>query len=169
MIRYFLQLVWVLIAALMVYGGWQLLAALRANRALRSAFDKDDAVAAANDSGDTASTAEAPPESAAPAETGVDAFALELELQYLKRGLADLRKALDTQQEEIKALHVTVTALATRPASAEETAFDASPEYIEAQALARRGVPTAEIVQRCGITLAEAELLVSMASGRRTG
>jgi hypothetical protein len=177
------QLMWALIAALLVYGGWQLFAALRASRSPRSESEGDDTAPPASDGGGDGGT---PPRatiepragSAPPAGTGVDtsragadAFALELELQYLKRGLGDLRKALDTQREEINALRVTITALAARSASVEETAAsaDASPEYVEAQALARRGVPAAEIVQRCGMTLAEAELLVSMAPSKRPG
>lgn len=189
------QLVWALIAVLLLYGGWEILRSLTAGRRVRKsaaseddatrsgdpaqageavAVDDDDAGEDAGDEGDfdyaplPANPAPAPAVPAVPAPAP-DLFAFELELQRLRRELGALRAALDVQQEEIGALHDEVRRLGEAPSSVAPVAAApleqyASPEYSEALVLARRGLSVEEISARCGITRAEAELVVSLAA-----
>lgn len=199
------QLVWALIALLLLYGGWQILRSLLAGRkasrnsqeAVRGPDPAQGAALAADQSSSAAAWGEAAgvepvdadddndydyapvPAATAPALTPApqpsppppvspDVFAIELELQRLRRELGAVRAALDVQQEEIGALHETVRLLSEQPpALAQATEqFDqnASPEYSEALVLARRGLSVEDISTRCGITRAEAELVVSLAA-----
>ncbi|MCK9259770.1 MAG: DUF2802 domain-containing protein [Azoarcus sp.] len=181
------QLVWALIAALLIYGGWQLLRALLAGRGRVAVVAPSGAASAADGASDAAQDDEddsdfnyapvpaasvAPavsPQPAAPAAEGPDAFAVELELQRLRREVGSLRAALDVQQGEIGVLHETVQRLmdaAPVVSSAVEDGAgqNASPEYSEALVLARRGLSVEEVSERCGITRAEAELVVSLAA-----
>lgn len=90
-------------------------------------------------------------------------FPLELENQRLRRELAALQAASVRQQDEIRALQA-------RLASADiAESPNTSPEYREALALAEQGQGADAIAARCGITVAEAELLTSLASGRGGG
>lgn len=197
----FRQLVWALIAALLIYGAWQFFRALihgrraatgspqgsdskRAARA-RKADEVDDPVPVeaddeddgeVDDAGfDYAPMPSAPPAAssesalAATAATGSDPFTLEFELLRLRREMGALRAALDVQQEEIGALHDAVSKLTEAvpaPTQAVDAApeVNASPEYNEALVLARRGYSVDEVAARCGITRAEAELVVSLAA-----
>ncbi|PKO81901.1 MAG: DUF2802 domain-containing protein [Betaproteobacteria bacterium HGW-Betaproteobacteria-13] len=189
----FRQLVWALIAALLIYGAWQLLRALLAGRGRAEAASPPAAVAlkadstAAEDEDDDDSdfnyaplpsdvvapaapaAPAAPPAPEAPAAERPDTFALELELQRLRREVGALRAALDVQQGEIGALHETVQRLLDAPPAVSNAFEDsagqsASPEYSEALVLARRGLSVEEVAARCGITRAEAELVVSLAA-----
>ena len=201
------QLVWALIALLLLYGGWQVLRSLMAGRkasktnreALRAADAAQAATLAADKSASAAAGGEAaevdavdadddnnynyapvpaavavapaitpaPPQSPPP-PVSPDVFAIELELQRLRRELGAVRAALDVQQEEIGALHETVRLLSEQPPvfaqSMEQLDQNASPEYSEALVLARRGLSVEDISTRCGITRAEAELVVSLAA-----
>ncbi len=189
----FRQLVWALIAALLLYGAWQLLRALLAGRGRPEAASPPAAAAlktdstVADDADDDAdfnyaplpsdvvapAAPAAPPAPEAPAAERPDTFALELELQRLRREVGALRAALDVQQGEIGALHETVQRLVDAP-PADSSSFEdssgqnASPEYSEALVLARRGLSVEEVAARCGITRAEAELVVSLAARGET-
>lgn len=199
------QLVWALIALLLLYGGWQILRSLmagrKASRNRQEAVRPPDAVqggaVAADQSSSAAAWGEAAevdpvdadddndynyaplPATTAPAVTPApqqspppavspDVFAIELELQRLRRELGAVRAALDVQQEEIGALHETVRLLSEQPPAfaqpVEQLDQNASPEYSEALVLARRGLSVEDISTRCGITRAEAELVVSLAA-----
>ncbi|MBR0567945.1 DUF2802 domain-containing protein [Azoarcus sp. L1K30] len=190
----FRQLIWALIAALLLYGGWQFLRALlagrRAGRAARPmsapARAQAEAPADANEDAnedadeiDEAAFNYAPmPAAGPPAATvpptaggGPDPFALELEVQRLRREIGALRAALDVQQDEIGALHEAVKRIGDAPpavpapaATVDRTGPNASPEYSEALVLARRGFSVEDVSARCGITRAEAELVVSLAA-----
>ncbi|AWI75949.1 hypothetical protein CEW83_12575 [Parazoarcus communis] len=186
----FRQLVWALIAALLIYGAWQLLRALVAGRGRAEAASppaaaalKADSMAAEDADDDDAdfnyaplpsdvvapAAPAAPPAPEAPAAERPDTFALELELQRLRREVGALRAALDVQQGEIGALHETVQRLVDAPPADSSSLEDssgqnASPEYSEALVLARRGLSVEEVAARCGITRAEAELVVSLAA-----
>lgn len=193
----FRQLVWALIAALLIYGAWQLLRALLAGRgraeaaspAAAAALKTDSTVAEDADDDDAdfnyaplpsdvvapaAPAAPPAPEAPeAPASERPDTFALELELQRLRREVGALRAALDVQQGEIGALHETVQRLVDAPPADSSSLEDcsgqnASPEYSEALVLARRGLSVEEVAARCGITRAEAELVVSLAARGET-
>lgn len=198
------QLVWALIALLLLYGGWQVLRSLmagrKASRKTQQAVLNPDAgagVALAADPSSAAAWGEAAeadrvdadddndysyapvpaaiapeggpsPQQPAPAAASLDVFAIELELQRLRRELGAVRAALDEHQAEIGVLHETVRQLSEQPPAVAQVVeqFDqnASPEYSEALVLARRGLSVDDISTRCGITRAEAELVVSMAA-----
>ncbi|NMF90031.1 DUF2802 domain-containing protein [Aromatoleum petrolei] len=91
-----------------------------------------------------------------------DAFQHELEVRQLRReleqqggALAELRRELDELREQLRAHKEQADAgLGTR---------GASPEYNEALVFARRGLDAEAIAERCGITVAEAELVQSLA------
>ncbi|MDR0716755.1 MAG: DUF2802 domain-containing protein [Azoarcus sp.] len=189
------QLLWSLIALLMVYGGWQFFRALRAAPRRRAAslsgggaggapddldddlFDyapvpaaglsaanaADGAAIRADDEADGDADDDAPP-AAAPEKNAAGLFALELDVQHLRREIQGLREAFDDQQEDIDALRAQVENLLARAAPAMAAEPGASPEYDEALALARRGAMSDEIAARCGITRAEADLVTSLAA-----
>lgn len=94
-----------------------------------------------------------------------DAFQHELEVRQLRRELeqqraelTELRRSVDELRELLRAQKEQAEAgLATR---------GASPEYNEALVFARRGLDAETIAERCGITVAEAELVQSLARGQ---
>lgn len=190
----FRQLVWALIAILLIYGVWQFFRALVHGRKVvataipvGSADSRDKAQERA-DAGDGLGedeideagfsyaplpaaeiAAESAPTGSATNEVRPDPFALELELLRLRREVGALRAALDVQQEEIGVLHETVKLLGDAGSVEAPKMVDpgqvvnASPEYGEALVLARRGFSVDDVSARCGITRAEAELVVSLA------
>ncbi|MCC4114160.1 DUF2802 domain-containing protein [Aromatoleum toluclasticum] len=91
-----------------------------------------------------------------------DAFQHELEVRQLRReleqqgnALAELRRQLDEIREQLRAHR--------EQADADPATRGASPEYNEALVFARRGLDAETIAERCGITVAEAELVQSLA------
>lgn len=180
------ELLWVGIAILLLYGAWQLLRALaagrrRAQESLRPARREAPAEEDGEDDEEgfdyapvarplppPAATgippaAPAPPTAAASAPAGPDAFQLELELQRMRREVAGLRAALEVQQGEIGGLHESVRLLREQLESAAATPAGA-PQYTEALVFARRGLPAELIAERCDISVAEAELVRSLAA-----
>ena len=181
------QLIFWLIALLLVYGGWQLLRALRIGfrrRTVRLAA-KETSVASLDDdlfNFDTPVSVREPKSGmtiavyshgqadvSAPEkvkEAPLDSFAIELELQRLRLEISTLRETVDVQQKEIDSLRAknpaTTRIEATIPSVTQEP--DMSPEYDEALALARRGIMADVIASRCGITRAEADLVASLAA-----
>lgn len=182
------ELVWLLIAALLAYGGWQFLRALAAGRRQRTAApavvdgDEDDA----DDDDDFADYAPLParPAPAAqpvqpraqaeaqraepPAPAAADVFQIELELRRVRREVAALRAAIDVQQQEIGGLHEALAALGKKIESGAGLP-SASPEYNEALVFARRGLSAEAIAERCGITVAEAALVHALAARKDEG
>ena len=179
-----LQLIWGLIAALLVYGAWQFLRALRqalpgAKKGSGAGLDDDllDYPATMQKEPEHGSTvavySHGQTEITAPVEvkdTPLDSFAIELELQRLRLEIGGLREAFETQQKEFDFLRtnlerpVTTTRPESPPIAFMTAGPDVSPEYDEALALARRGVMADVIAARCGITRAEADLVASLAS-----
>lgn len=113
------------------------------------------------------------PVAAAPApaaEAPSEVFQLELELRRLRREFEQQR---DQQRSEIAALRERVetaeAALVAQQAQAGSSLVrqGVSPEYDEALLCAQRGLDVEAIAERCGITVAEAELVRSLA--RRQG
>ena len=94
-------------------------------------------------------------------------FELELELRQLRRELELQRSDTAALRQMVDELGRTVHALRT-PAAAPLTppVRQGSPEYDEALVYARRGLDVEAIAERCGITVAEAELVRSLARGR---
>lgn len=109
-------------------------------------------------------------EAAAEAEAAAAArFELELENSRLRQALQTQRDLVALQQSEIDHLVEEVTALRDELDS-QATAIASSPEYSEATILAGQGLNAEMIAERCGITLAEAELVLALGraeEGRR--
>jgi hypothetical protein len=99
-------------------------------------------------------------------DNAIDSFALELELQRMRREIGSLREVVEANRREIESLHTELERATFRPKPAAAD-FSVSPEYDEALALARRGLLSSEIAARCGITRAEAELVASLAARGR--
>ncbi|MDR2092701.1 MAG: DUF2802 domain-containing protein [Azoarcus sp.] len=178
------QLVWSFIAALLVYGGWQFIRALCIRRQAEASLAESTEMLPGldNDSSGYASPLhkEPPPLSVLPEAESIvrniapdnvsDPFALELELQCLRREVDRVWEAFETQRQEIHALRAEVERLTVRPEAPMTMPVEppgVSPEYDEALALARRGVMADVIATRCGITRAEADLVASLAARAR--
>ena len=185
------QLIPLLIALLLIYGGWQFL------RALRSGFRHQVTSPSAKSTGTTnldddlfnyaPASAEDPESNVTVAvyshrqtgitvpekgkETPLDSFAIELELQRLRLEISTLREMVEAQQKEAESLRAdaecSVAARIEAMTSITAQESDMSPEYDEALALARRGVMADVIASRCGITRAEADLVASLAARGR--
>jgi len=190
------QLIYWLIALLLVYGGWQFLCALCAGFRQRADLPTAKKTSTANldddlfnyDS-DASPSAKEPKTgvtvavyshkrsqagSAVPEkveETPLDSFAIELELQRLRLEISTLREMVEAQQKGIDSLRTDVRSpVAGRiepTISLSVQEPDMSPEYDEALALARRGIMADVIASRCGITRAEADLVASLAARGR--
>jgi hypothetical protein len=193
------QLVYGLIALLLIYGGWQFLCALRTGfrrqtvlvaTTKQTAKNLDDGLfnyepVSAKEPKSNITVAvysHKQPDISAPEKerelpinpAPLDSFAIELELQRLRLEISTLREMVEAQQKKTGSLR---TNEECPPAAQAETASplttqepDMSPEYDEALALARRGIMADVIASRCGITRAEADLVASLASrGRQRG
>lgn len=184
------EALWLLVLLLAAYAGWQFLTALRsraprgearltpsASRAaagarsaapasvaagLAQAIDPEQA---ADDDVDYAPILRrdlAPAEAPAASDAAAENFQLSLDNQRLQRELASLQQVVDRQQAEIANLLADIDALRARlDSAAAEPGI--SPEYSEALVLARQGLNAQMIATRCGITQAEAELVLSIA------
>ncbi|MCL2590398.1 MAG: DUF2802 domain-containing protein [Betaproteobacteria bacterium] len=185
------QLIFWLIALLLIYGGWEFLRALRAGfrqQAVPSATKKTTMADLNDDPFNYAlASAEEPKAGVTVAvyshkqpniavstnveNVPLDSFAIELELQRLRLEISALRETVEAQQKEIGSLREeakcppTGRIGSTISLTAQEP--DMSPEYDEALALARRGIVADVIASRCGITRAEADLVASLAARGR--
>nr|MBL8455453.1 DUF2802 domain-containing protein [Zoogloeaceae bacterium] len=93
-----------------------------------------------------------------------DAFQLELEVRQLRRDVVQLRGELADQRREAERLGAEQRALKDQMEST-LASHGISPEYNEALVFARRGMDVGTIAERCGISVAEAELVHSLARG----
>lgn len=168
-----------LVAVLLAYALWQVLHALR-NRRRRArppvaavvTTDEEAEVDEANDGDEVDESAfnyapvprpDAPVAAAvvAASEGEQERFQQELELQQLRRDIARLQAQDAVQQREIADLNDALTALREQ-FEANLAGQGVSPEYNEALVFARRGLEADAIAERCGISVAEAELVRSM-------
>ena len=109
--------------------------------------------------------APAPRASAALAEAEAAArFELELENSRLRQALQAQRDLVALQQTEIDRLVEDLTALRDELDN-QVSSVASSPEYSEAMVLAAQGLNAEMIAERCGITLAEAELVLALGRG----
>ena len=109
--------------------------------------------------------ASAPGASAALAEAEAAArFELELENSRLRQALQAQRDLVALQQTEIDRLVEDITALRDELDN-QVSSVASSPEYSEAMVLAAQGLNAEMIAERCGITLAEAELVLALGRG----
>ena len=107
----------------------------------------------------------APDASAALAEAEAAArFELELENSRLRQALQAQRDLVALQQTEIDRLVEDITALRDELDN-QVSSVASSPEYSEAMVLAAQGLNAEMIAERCGITLAEAELVLALGRG----
>lgn len=136
------ELMWVVIGVLFVYVLYQLYRArtLRAGTSYYDGFDEADEPAAASTS--------------APFEAALDhsawrheADALRAEIEQQRGSIAGLTQAVEALREQLESV---------------SAAQGISPEYNEALVCARRGLDVEAIAERCGISVAEAELVRSM-------
>ncbi|MDX5445509.1 MAG: DUF2802 domain-containing protein [Zoogloeaceae bacterium] len=136
------EVMWVLIGALFVYVLYQLNRArvLRAGISYYDGYDTDEAPAF---------------------ESALDNSAWRQEADALRQEAGTLRQELDQQRQALAALSHTIDALREQIESV-SAAQGISPEYNEALVCARRGLDVEAIAERCGISVAEAELVRSM-------
>ena len=100
-----------------------------------------------------------------PVQSGVvqpDVFQMELDNSRLRQALQAQRDLVALQQDEIDRLVHDITELQDELARVREQPTS-SPEYSEALVLAAQGLNAEMIAARCGISLAEAELVLSLA------
>lgn len=145
------ELIWVVVGLLFVYVAYQLYRVFNLGRGQRG---KGSAGAASPE------TTAARPE----------LFQVELEVQQLRRDLAQLRNELTEQRNQVSELQRGLAEANARfeQARKERTEPGAggpgiSPEYGEALVFARRGFDVEAIAERCGITVAEAQLVCAIA------
>jgi len=96
-----------------------------------------------------------------------ESFALALEVRQLRRDIAQLRDESDAQRNEMVELRETIDRQSEQ-LEATKAAQHVSPIYGEALALAQRGMDAEIIAERCSISVAEAELVRSLAGGTST-
>ncbi|QID16744.1 DUF2802 domain-containing protein [Nitrogeniibacter mangrovi] len=164
------------VAILAVYLVFQLIRALQVKDAPADAVDDEDEDGAEADADGEADferllavdddpDAASPPAAAAgqgASQESEDSFGLALEIRQLRRDVAQLREELDTQRGELTALRALVDGQA-QAIEAARAAQRVSPIYGEALSLAQRGMSADVIAERCSISVAEAELVQSLA------
>lgn len=110
-----------------------------------------------------------PPSPAAPppveaARPAVPQEALnELEIQQLRRDVAQLRTEQDFLRSELVAMRLDMNELQAAKERPQQYVRPVSPQHSEAMLLAGRGIAAAQIADHCGISVAEAELVCALA------
>ena len=140
------EIVWLIVIVLFCYVLYQLYRASRLEQGNGPDSGKQPAAA---------------PEAANKRE-GMDTFQLELEVQQLRRDVAQLRLEQDEQRRHALAMEERLGAIKSQIESALMVPGTA-PEYSEALVFARRGFDVDTIAERCGISVSEAELVRSLA------
>lgn len=172
------QILWLLVVLCVLVAAWQFVRALIVTRRNPP---REAGAAASMDGGDDGGEDEdfdyAPalrqrPAAPAPAASGEagqagaapspEAFQLELETRRLQRELAGMQTFVARQHAEIGALQLEIASLRAQLEEAAAGASSVSPEYSESLRLAGQGMTADEIAARCGITVAEAELVLSL-------
>jgi hypothetical protein len=177
------QILWLLVVLCVLVAAWQFVRALIVTR--RNPPREAGAVASmgggggsgGDDGGEDEDFDYAPalrqrPAAPAPAASGEagqagaapspEAFQLELETRRLQRELAGMQTFVARQHAEIGALQLEIASLRAQLEEAATGASSVSPEYSESLRLAGQGMTADEIAARCGITVAEAELVLSL-------
>lgn len=160
------EIIWAIIAVLAVYVALQLLRLGRKPRPVAPA----PAASEVADDPPTETPAVDELQRPAPVEARIDRAALVemermgLELQQLRRDVAQLRSEQEAQRRELQRLADEASAMRDSVATV-QAGQHVSPQYGEAVMLARRGLASDAIAERCGISVAEAALVRSLASG----
>lgn len=152
------EIIWLLIAVLVVYVLLQLLRLRRASPSRPAPLE----VASGTPVPDEGVVEDTVPVAARDeVRERAERIALELEVQQLRRDIGQLRTEIDTQRREIGRLAGDLGELRDTVAGVEATQR-VSPQYNEAVMLARRGLSAEAVAERCGISVAEAALVRSM-------
>lgn len=158
------ELIWLIIGVLFAYVAFQLYRA--ASPRTRSSPEVPPV--------DPEVTVEAPPlgedevfvfESSAPATTSQEVaqepFHLALEARHMRHEIERLRNEITAQKSTIAQLRDTLHVMQEEIERA-PSGPGTSPEYSEALVCARRGLDVGAIAERCGISVAEAELVKAL-------
>lgn len=169
-------LVWLIVILLFAYIAMQLYQAWRLNELIRAQSPKKE------DGARAPAPADGRPEDAPAAHDDEDLFVFEkpaaaqaagtpafgeqlqfgFETQQLRQDIAQLQAEVAVQRKEFAAFREQFDSLLA--------AQNVSPEYNEALILARRGLDADAIAERCGISVAEAGLVHSLArQGKEQG
>ena len=105
-----------------------------------------------------------PPAASAASQESLDA----LEIQQLRRDVAQLRGEQDFLRSEMVALRLDMNEMQAvrervQPQPQPQYVRPESPQHSEAMLLAGRGLAAAQIAEHCGISVAEAELVCALA------
>lgn len=87
----------------------------------------------------------------------------ELEIQQLRRDVAQLRTEQDFLRSELVAMRLDMNELQAAKERPQQYVRPVSPQHSEAMLLAGRGIAAAQIADHCGISVAEAELVCALA------
>ncbi|WP_374243419.1 DUF2802 domain-containing protein [Zoogloea sp.] len=158
--------VWALVAVLSIYLAVILFRLALPGRAGRAAEGeaRSPQTVVADAPADPAPAQVAPPDPlAVPQET-----LNEIEIQQLRRDVAQLRTEQDFLRSELVALRLDMNELQAahdRALAQPQPQYvrPESPQHSEAMLLAGRGIPAAQIAEHCGISVAEAELVCALA------
>ncbi|MCB1888532.1 MAG: DUF2802 domain-containing protein [Rhodocyclaceae bacterium] len=167
------EFIWGVIGLIAVYVAIQL---LRLGRRQGSANAVPATPPAAVEGAPDAASAEAEagpggfPDRLAELEAGLRAEheRADLELQQLRRDVAQLR----TEQESLRRDNLSLTERLAELGdglAAVQASQHVSPQYGEAVMLARRGLQSEAIAERCGISVAEAALVRSLSASDEAG
>lgn len=167
------QMLWGLALLLLLLAGWQFLRALWLGRSAAPQSGPPPAATAdeVGDDGDGEGFDYAPlpgpalaaPPAPEPAVPAADVFRAEFELRHLRRELEAQQALVARQRAEIEALRSEAAGLRQQLDDAALAQPATSPEYSEALRFAEQGYAAEEIAARCGITVAEADLVLSLA------
>jgi hypothetical protein len=87
----------------------------------------------------------------------------ELEIQQLRRDVAQLRTEQDFLRSELVAMRLDMNELQAAKERPQQYVRPVSPQHSEAMLLAGRGIAATQIADHCGISVAEAELVCALA------
>ncbi len=156
-------LIWALIGILAIYVAWQLLRLGRRDQAPPPGAGRPALAGGSGDEdGDPSDPATVVPDDDVAPRGEVERLALEM--QQLRREVSQLRGEQEAQRHECHRLGEELAAARDALAGI-QAAQNVSPQYGEAVMLARRGLESEAIAERCGISVAEAALVRSLAGG----
>ncbi len=161
--------IFVAVAVLAVYLVFQLIRALQVKDApaeeatddADEVLEDDDDSEGDDDEGDD-DEGDVDTQLPATADAVDESFGLALEIRQLRRDVAQLREESDAQRAEIAQLREVLDGQ-VQQLEAARAAQRVSPIYGEALSLAQRGMAAEVIAERCSISVAEAELVQSLA------
>ncbi|WP_323001198.1 DUF2802 domain-containing protein [Denitromonas sp.] len=165
------EILLIVVAILAVYLVFQLIRAMgvkdgEATSAAADIAPDDDAVDAPSagtdtDAGPDTDDAVVALSAQAPADDAAESFSLALEVRQLRRDAAQLRGEIDQLRAEQLVMRQSLSEQSAQ-LDAARAAQRVSPMYGEALSLVRRGMSAEDIAERCGISVAEAELVKSL-------